>query len=43
MSKISQIQPDGNTVLLEHFNGAIKGTGFGTLTYGEGQIGRAHV
>ncbi len=35
MSKISQIQPDGDTVLLDHFNGAIKGTGFGTLTYGE--------
>ncbi len=29
------IRPDGNTVLLDDFNGAAKGTGFGTLTYGE--------
>ncbi|MFZ3059918.1 MAG: LamG-like jellyroll fold domain-containing protein [Candidatus Methanoperedens sp.] len=35
MSKILQIQPDGNTVLLDHFNGTVKGTGFGALTYGE--------
>jgi hypothetical protein len=34
MSEISQIQPDGNTVLLDNFNGAIKGTGIGTITYG---------
>jgi hypothetical protein len=35
MSKILQIQPDSNTVLLDHFNGTVKGTGFGALTYGE--------
>jgi hypothetical protein len=35
MSKILQIQPDGNTVLLDHFNGTVKGTGFGAVTYGE--------
>ncbi len=35
MSKILQIQPDSNTVLLDHFNSATKGTSFGALTYGE--------
>ncbi len=35
MSKILQIQPDSNTVLLDNFNGTTKGTGFGALNYGE--------
>lgn len=30
---VDAIRPDGNTVLLDDFNGATKGTGFGALTY----------
>lgn len=33
MSKISQIRPDGNTILLDTFNSTTEGTGFGALTY----------